>query len=498
MARSRRIISTFIAAGLCLPAAFVSAPASHAVSCDPDNAVAGDLNSDGLADIVVGVPSHDNDRGAIDILYSDGTRSFLRPADFGVTSFPGDRFGESVAVGDVTNDGCADLAIGTPGYASSTGRVYLMRGQVNSTLSYLNTFNGSAPHGNFGAQVLLLTPEKLTASGWVRTGQQLVASAPTADDGPQWQEAGSVVVLPLTTGGSLNAPSVTITQSSPGVPGSSEDGDRFGTALAGQDHTIVIGTPDEAVGALTRAGSVTLLSATEAAPLAYAGVAVTQNSAGVAGSAESGDEFGAAVAFRDNHTLIGVPGENISSDSNAGSVQLLHFLSAARTYTALRSVDQDTSGIPGAREDNDYFGSAVALGINTVDQLTAIVGAPGEAIGSASGAGAVTLFRANRSGGATATVRQGAGGVPGAPEAGDRFGATVGLVSGDLNDGEAMTDGLVVGAPGEDIGTIHDAGSVTYTRNVSNWFALVLEDTGAANIPADTYFGEALGLVTSA
>lgn len=498
MSRIRRLFIAVTAVGLSVPGFLLTAPQSAAAAgCSATNHVAGDLNSDGLADVVTGVPSYDGDRGAVDVLFSDGTRLFLRPIDFGVTAAAGDRFGESLALGDVDDDGCADVAVGVPGYGSSTGRVYLFRGAADHTLAPAGTFNGSAPHGSFGAQVVLLTPQKLTPSGWVRTNQQLVVSAPTADDGAA-AEAGHVQVLPLAGTFALAAPRVVLTQNSPGVPGTSEDFDRFGTALAGQQRTIVIGTPDEAVGTRSGAGSVTFLSATAAAPTTFAGPAVTQNSAGVPGTSETADHFGAAVAFRDNYTLIGVPREDISADADTGSVHVLHHNPSARTYTSLRSLSQDTTGIPGANEDDDLFGSSLALGINTVDQLTAVVGAPGEGVGTASGAGMVTLFRANMAGGGTATLRQGAGGIAGSPETGDNFGASVGIVSGDLDDGEAMQDGVVVGVPGENLAAdTPDAGAVHYSRTMTSWFSLLLE-AAPTPMPADARFGEVAASVAAA
>ncbi len=499
MSHPNRLTASVLILGLTL-AGFCAAPsiARAAPGCNADNGVAGDLNSDGLADIVVGVPSYDDERGAVDILFSDGERRFLRAADLGLpSSRPGDRFGQSVALGDVNDDGCADLAIGAPGRDSSKGAAHLVAGGAGNTLTLMNSFAGTAAHGSFGAQVLLLTPQRLTASGLRNAHQQLVVSAPTADDGKKW-EAGQVVVLPLTTGGALASGRVTLTQNSPGVPGSSENGDRFGTALAGQDRTIVIGTPNEAVGARKDAGSVTLLSATASAPTTFKGVGVTQNSPGVPGTAESDDLFGAAVAFRDNYVLVGVPGESIGSAHYTGQVHVLNFNPAARTYRSLRAVHQDSAGIPGSNETGDYFGSSVALGVNTLDQLTAAVGAPGEAIGKVLGAGAVTLFRANRSGGAARSIHQGSGGIAGTPEAADQFGSSVGIVSGDLDDGEARRDGIVVGAPGEDIGSMGDAGTVVYSRDLSSWFSLVLEDTGSPTPPAEAGYGETLASVATA
>lgn len=148
--------------------------------------------------MIVGVPSYHDDRGAIDILFSDGTRSFRTAASLGLSSAPGDRFGESVSSADINNDRCADLAVGAPGASTSKGRVHLLFGRADHTLSTGATLNGTATHGSLGAQVVLLTTEKLTGSGYVRTGQQLVASAPTADDGSAF-EAGQVVVQPLPT-----------------------------------------------------------------------------------------------------------------------------------------------------------------------------------------------------------------------------------------------------------------------------------------------------------
>jgi len=480
MSRAPRLLIATLAIGLVVPSFFSSAPNSMAaVGCHPANHVAGDLDSDGLADVVVGVPSYAADRGGVDILFSTGERRFVRAADLGLTGLAGDRFGESVVVGDIDNDGCADLAIGAPGRNSSAGAAYLVRVDGNRNLTLLNTFAGTAPHGSFGAQVLLLD------------GPQLVASAPTADDGTAW-EAGQVQVLPLTAAGALASPRVVLTQNSSGIPGTSENGDRFGTALAGQERTMVIGAPDEAVGTRTNAGAVTIVSATKTHPTSFGGVSVTQNTAGVPGIAETADQFGAAVAFRDHYVLIGVPGETIGSARSTGQVHILNFDPATRTVRSLRAVSQNTGGIPGTDESGDLFGSSVALGINTWDQLTAVVGAPGESIGSVRGAGLVTLFRANRSGGMATTIRQGAGGVSGAAEAGDHFGSSVGVLTGDLDDGEAMADGVVIGTPGEDVGIIGDAGAVTYTRSTDTWYTLLLEDTGDDDIPAGAQFGESV------
>jgi len=89
------------------------------------------------------------------------------------------------------------------------------------------------------------------------------------------------------------------------------------------------------------------------------------------------------------------------------------------------------------------------------------VGAPGENVGATVDAGAVSVLEsaADGSGLSAGAVQerfyQGNNGVPGASESGDRFGAA--LVAG--NFGAGALD-LVVGAPGEDVGTAADAGAV--------------------------------------
>jgi hypothetical protein len=86
------------------------------------------------------------------------------------------------------------------------------------------------------------------------------------------------------------------------------------------------------------------------------------------------------------------------------------------------------------------------------------VGAPGENVGATVDAGAVSLIESadDGSGLPAGAVQQrffqGNGGVPGASETGDRFGAA--LATGDFD------DNLVVGTPGEDVGTLADAGAV--------------------------------------
>jgi FG-GAP repeat len=89
---------------------------------------AGDLNGDGYADLVVGVPNEDfgsaSNAGAINVLYGSGKGGLsLAETEFwhqdtaGVTDTAegDDFFSRSLAIGDFNGDTYADLAIGVPG-----------------------------------------------------------------------------------------------------------------------------------------------------------------------------------------------------------------------------------------------------------------------------------------------------------------------------------------------------------------------------------------------
>jgi hypothetical protein len=95
-----------------------------------------------------------------------------------------------------------------------------------------------------------------------------------------------------------------------------------------------------------------------------------------------------------------------------------------------------------------------------------LTGAPGGTDGGRGGAGYVTVQYGAASGIGTATSRpkartavfsQATAGVPGTAEAGDGFGTAV--ATGDL-DADGYDD-AIIGAPGEDVGSLADAGRVT-------------------------------------
>ncbi|HEV2871151.1 MAG TPA: integrin alpha, partial [Actinomycetota bacterium] len=86
------------------------------------------------------------------------------------------------------------------------------------------------------------------------------------------------------------------------------------------------------------------------------------------------------------------------------------------------------------------------------------VGAPGEGVGGAAGAGAVNVLYGSADGltASSEVFTQGSGGVEGAAEQDDSFGAAV--AKGNFN-GDEFFD-VAVGAPGERVGSIGLAGAV--------------------------------------
>ena len=353
------------------PHALASAPIA---GCDATSiAATGDLDGDGVPEVVVGMPTYPGG-GGVDVRYTKGGGTVLTAASLGVWT-PDDRrpVRGAVVVTDLNGDRCADLVIGAPGRAG-TGAVVIALGSptgyraVDARVVASPTLKaGSA----FGSSLAVLTTG-LSGGG---TGPVVVAGMPGYPLGSR-AAAGALVAVEA-PGGVPGAVSVA-TEDTAGVAGVAEAGDRFGSVLAAATSasTLLVGVPLEDVGSVVDAGSVSAV--TFASWGQWAGASYSENTTSMPGTAETGDHFGAAVVSGGllpvaGTITVGVPGEDSGSVRDVGTI--VSFVPNASGVGAATVVHQsgtwEGSAVPGANEAGDAFGSALAWQDVALDIQTA-------------------------------------------------------------------------------------------------------------------------------
>ncbi|MBL0108083.1 MAG: FG-GAP repeat protein [Ignavibacteria bacterium] len=112
---------------------------------------AGDVNSDGYSDVIVGAAGYSSSTGRAYIFL--GGTSMNNIVDVTMTG-EADRFGESVSsAGDVNGDGYSDVIVGARNYSFSTGRAHIYFGGASMNNIADVTMTGETTNNDFGTYV---------------------------------------------------------------------------------------------------------------------------------------------------------------------------------------------------------------------------------------------------------------------------------------------------------------------------------------------------------
>ncbi|MEU7646868.1 FG-GAP repeat protein [Streptomyces huasconensis] len=424
------VVAALTAAGLTLPLA-----GSAAAATTPRF----DFNGDGYADIAVGMPDATVDgktkAGYVSVIYGgpqspSQSTGVISQAEAGIPGTPeaGDRFGSSVALVDVNGDGVFELAVGASGESLTSDEL-----KDEGTVTVLDGSEWNVKGTTVARGV----------SGFSGIGDTIATGDYDGDGdtdlayGENGEERGALRFRP----GPLTADPVTTTT-------------LRGYGMGGSTRDLVTGDFDGD----GRDDLATTWKATE-----DSGTFITRwddraEPAEWWADADRGTALAAADFDGDGtyDLAVGLVQPNPEArtthcqDRLGGAVLLLKGSRTAAFGTENHCVTQAGPEVGGAAEEGDDFGAALSAGdLNGDGRPELVVGAPGEDVGTVKDAGGYVTLNGTEDGPHGGLARsQSTPNMPGAAEAGDRFGAQVTV--GDHN-GDGLWD-TAVSAPGENAG----------------------------------------------
>ena len=366
---------------------------------------AGDLNEDGVEDIIVSAPQDDDyytNAGALWILYlnTNGTVTSSKKLTQPFTSeniyFGGSAplFGKDFAVYDIDNDGQSDILAGAYGMLS----VYALRLDANENITHVRAFgsrrawNHTLTTEQFGASVSIISD-----IGNDRKPEILVGAASHSEGGIATQ--GGIYILSLNDWLNDNPEGLASNHSQiSSVAGNFTDtintSDNFGHSICklgdlnndGIDD-MVVGVPYDNDGGVDKGCAyVLILDANSNVSTSYN---LSSNQGGFGTGLDGSDLMGSAVASigdmdADNveDFVVGASHDD-DGGANAGAVYIVYMNSTGTVKSKLK-ISNGTGGFTGTIPGSSRFGSSIAfigdLDNDGVEDMA--VGAPYEGKGS--------------------------------------------------------------------------------------------------------------------